>query len=387
MATAQTVTALAAQNHNSTTPLADTLVGRFRKTEKSRGGNVYQNVESVREASTASVPRAAARPETSHHDSGLEKYFDAWQRHQRNGTKDWQQFQFARRIEWQPPSVVPAKNRKVAGAATAEEVQDRKNEDLAVPSLKRSYTTSALDNFGLAFINDEIAEAAALEQVNNAIAEEIQKSKEEIEDGLLLKAPSSSAASQKHVSIESDQQLAESPATSFSTTSDTEAYATELLHLAETKQYHEIPSVFQSMLRAGVQKPTPASYRALLTSAIELTHGKHQRVPKALEVYSDMLRRKVVPDTATFGTLISLLAVRASEVANMRKALEERLARYGGLEGNGEVHVWLQSVRVYDAFGRLLALNRSQDVRPSMFASLDRKSSRHRLRCTGNSLC
>src|ERR1700760_2174526 len=97
---AQTVTALAAQNHNSSTPLADTLVGRYRKTEKSKLGNVYQNVESARQASTTVVQ--PPRPETSHaHDSGLDKYFDAWRKHQRNvDAKEWQQFQFARRIEW-----------------------------------------------------------------------------------------------------------------------------------------------------------------------------------------------------------------------------------------------------------------------------------------------
>ena len=341
---AQTVTALAAQNHNSTTPLADTLVGRFRKTEKSRAGNVYQNVESARQASTATVPaaNASARPETSHHESGLDKYFDAWQKHQRSGTEAWQQFQIARRIEWQPPSVVPAKNQDVTGAATAESVQEKKNQDLAAPSLKRSYTTSALDNFGKAFINDEVAEAAALEQVNNAIAEEIQKSKDDADVGLMLKTSSTASVSRDSASLPSDQQSIESPATvftpseSFSTTTDSDAYTTELLQLAENKQYHEIPAVFQTMLRAGVQKPTPSSYRALLTSALELTQGKHQKVPKALEVYSDMLRRKIVPDTATFGILIDLLAKRASEAVSMRKGLEERLTRYGGLEEPGK---------------------------------------------------
>ena len=334
---AQTVTALAAQNHNSSTPLADTLVGRFRKPEKGRAGNVYQNVEGVRQASTTSA--APARPETSHQDSGLDKYFDAWQKHQRNGTKDWQQFQFARRIEWQPPSTVPGRSQEAAGAATAEEVQQEKNEQLAAPLMKRSYTTSALDNFGKAFFDDEVAEAAALEQVNHAIAEEIQKSKDEAEDGITLKTNAASAASQESFYL-SDQQSVETPATSpndsLSAVSDSEAYTQELLHLAEDKQYHDIPSVFQAMLRAGVHKPTPSAYRALLTSAIEITHGKHQKAPKALEVYSDMLRRKVVPDTATFGILIDLLAERATEARTMRKGLEERLSRYGGLEEQGK---------------------------------------------------
>lgn len=341
---AQTVTALAAQNHNSSTPLADTLVGRFRKTEKSKVGNVYQNVETARQASSSTAPSTSVRPESSYgQDTGLDKYFVAWQKHQRHPTKDWQQFQFARTIEWQPPSAVATKGQTPAVAATAEEVQDKKNEDLAAPSLKRSYSTSALDNFGKAFIYDAAAEAAALEQVNNAIAEEIQKSKEEAEDALMLKAPSATSTSEQASSLPSDQVSIESPATVFtptdsfsSTTSERYAYAQQLDHFAENKQYHEIPGVFQAMLRAGVQKPTPSAYRALLTSAIELTHGKHQKVPKALEVYSDMLRRKVVPDIPTFGMFIDLLAKRATEASSMRKSLEEKLTRYGGLEEQGK---------------------------------------------------
>jgi pentatricopeptide repeat protein len=343
---AQTVTALAAQNHNSSTPLADTLVGRFRKTEKSKVGNVYHNVDLVRQASTSAAPvpsSSVARPETSHGiDAGLDKYFSAWQKHQRQPTRDWQQFQFARTIEWQPPSVLPGKGKAAVESATAEEVQERKNEDLKAPLLKRSYTTSALDSFGKAFIHDEAAEAVALEQVNNAIAEEIQKSKDDAE-ALVLKTQSASSVSDPSASIPSDQHSVESPATIYTPTSsftstvpDSEAFTQELQQLADNKRYHEIPGVFQTMLRAGVQKPAPSAYRALLTSAIELTHDKHQRVPKALEVYSDMLRRKVVPDIPTFGIFINLLAKRATDAATMRKGLEERLSRYGGLEEPGK---------------------------------------------------
>ncbi|KAK5165492.1 uncharacterized protein LTR77_009021 [Saxophila tyrrhenica] len=339
---AQTVTALAAQNHNSSTPLADTLVGRFRKTEKSKVGNVYQNVESARQASTTAGASSGARPETSSgQDAGLDKYFVAWQKHQRQPTKDWQQFQFARTIEWQPPSVVPANGKEHTAAATAEEVHDKKNQDLAAPLLKRSYTTSALDNFGKAFIYDEAAEAAALEQVNDAIAGEIQRSKDDAEDAVVLKAQSASSVSDQTAPT-SDRQSIESPATSFTATDsfstatpEVEAYAQELEQLVENGRYHDIPGAFQAMLRAGVQKPAPSAYRALLTSAVELTHGKHQRVPKALEVYSDMLRRKVVPDIATFGILINTLAQRAKEATAMRKGLEEKLTRYGGLEAPG----------------------------------------------------
>ena len=108
---AQTVVAAsqasyAAQNSHAT-PFADNLLGRWRKQEKSKLHNVHHQIESARHARTHAVPNT--RPETGHNDSGLEKYFDAWQKYQRNEIKEkeWQQFQFARRLEWQPPTTVP----------------------------------------------------------------------------------------------------------------------------------------------------------------------------------------------------------------------------------------------------------------------------------------
>jgi len=313
-------TSYAAQN-TSAAPLAEHLIARFRKSEKSRLQNVYTHVDGARQAGTAGL--STGRNDAK--EDGLEKYFDAWQKHQRNGgtTKEWQQFQFARRLEWQAPTTVPAQQND---AFDAEEfVAPKEEEELAAPSLKRSYTTSALDNFDKAFLNDEAAEAVALEQVNNAIAEEILRSK------------SPSAGSIQDSAVGSDVQTTaiESETIPNADTLESDYYTNQLLQLSKTQQYGEIPAVFQGMLRAGVQQPSPSAYRALLTAAIELTHGKHLKAPKALEVYSDMLRRKVVPDVETFGMLINLLANRASETLTMRKTLDERLSRYGGLDEAG----------------------------------------------------
>lgn len=309
-------------------PLADTLLGKLRKNQQSRVQNALQGADGVRQAGTSHGPQSG-RLEAEQTDSGLERYFDAWQKHQRNGgTKEWQQFQFARRLEWQPPTTVPAQ----AAEATAvdESAPAQESDDVVRGTLKRSYTTSALDNFGKAFSNDEAAEAAALQQVNDAIAEEILKSKEELDAGLDAGARSPTAISDKTITPPTTISLSDS-----ASTSEAEIYAQELLALAETKQYERIPAAFKSMLHAGVQNPSPAAYRALLCSAIELTSGKHLRVPKALEVYSDMLHRDVTPDTETFSLLVGLLANRASEALALRKSLEQSLVRYGGLEQAG----------------------------------------------------
>ena len=338
---AQTVVAAsqasyAAQNSHAT-PFADNLLGRWRKSEKSKLHNVHHQIESARHASTHAVPNT--RPDLGHNDSGLEKYFDAWQKYQRNEIKEkeWQQFQFARRLEWQPPTTVPEGKAGDGSAVVDEEVEGIVRDASVAPPLKRSYTTSALNDFGIIFGQDEAARA----QVNDAIAEEIFRSKDDLE--ISPKSQPLDLASVRNPSV-SEQPSASSPATVYTPVeshedliaSDSQVFTEELVYLAESKQYAEIPTTFQAMLRAGVQKPSPAAYHALLESVLGLTLSKQKRVPKALEVYSDMLKRRVTPSVATFGILIDLLAARASESVTARKDLEDRLTRYGGLEGQNQ---------------------------------------------------
>lgn len=336
---AQTVVAasqssFAAQNTPPAGPLADSLIARFRKTEKSRLHNVIHLADGSRHASTTN---AAARPETSQNDAGLGRYFDAWQKSQRNETKEWQQYQFARMIEWQPPTTVPL---QALDAEVTEPVEDHQ----IAPSLARSYTTSALDNFGKAFLDDVAAEAVAMEQVNNAIAEEIRRSKDDADNAPMSQNPDNSVSSRDARSHTSDPHTASTPATSVSPIEvfpepllETDAYTERLVQLAADQRYGDVPPMFQAMMQSGVQRPTPAAYGALLRSAIELTEGKHyEQVPKALEVYSSMLRAHVVPDAVTFSNLIDLCAKRTSKSRDLRIELETCLARYGGLEEPGK---------------------------------------------------
>jgi pentatricopeptide repeat protein len=333
---AQTVVAAsqssyAAQNTNPG-PLAESLIGRFRKSEKARLQNVLHLADHARHASTAVAGGAAGRPDTAHQDSGLDKYFEAWQKHQPNGAKEWQQFQFARRIEWQPPSTIPIATQE---AADVEEVFEAGDGAPVAPVLKRSYTTSALDNFEKAFLLDEKAEAIALEQVNTAIAEEVQRVKEESVAEASRSPSIASAGPSETFSTSSATQFSPIDGSLIDSFAESDVYTEQLMRLAEQEDFAKIPTLFQGMLLSGVQKPSQNAYRALLSSAIVLSRGKHQRVPKALEVYSDMLRRRVVPDAATYGMLIDLLATRASDAVALRKSLDERLNRFGGLEESG----------------------------------------------------
>ena len=327
-------TSYAAQN---TSGVADHLIGKVFKDKKSK-----KQTYGVRHASTTAATPGKA--EVSH-DSGLSQYYEAYREAQRNGTKkDWQQYQFARTIEWTPPADALLHG-KVQEVADIEEV--REPAELAAPSLKRSYTTSALDHFSNVFQNDEKAEAAALALVNDKIAEEIAKSKEESDtDGLTIRAKSPSIVSPEAIEVESlaaSEPRSSSPASVFTPSSSfssaesiqSETFTEQLLDLVERKRFLDVPAVFQGMLHAGVQKPSQAAYRALLSAAVEVTHEKHLKTPRALEVYSDMLKRKVVPDADTYGMLIALLSTRALEAVASRRSLEQRLTRYGGLEAPG----------------------------------------------------
>ncbi|KAI5362901.1 Putative tetratricopeptide-like helical domain superfamily [Septoria linicola] len=329
-------TSYAAQNTQAV-PLGEHLIGRVFKSEKNK-----KQTYGVRHASTAAA--AQGKAETSH-DSGLDRIVEAYRDHQRkDAKKEWQPTQFARTIEWKPPAEALFQG-KTQEVADIEEIDE--TAEFEAPNLTRSYTTSAIDNFSKALLNDEEAEAVALALVNDKIAEEIARSKEEAEeDAATIRAtsPAIPAADATEVEYIASEQLSSSPASVFTPPEslssiesvESESFTEQLVQLVERKRFQDVPVVFQGMLHAGVQKPSQAAYRALLSAAIEVTHDKHLKTPRALEVYSDMLKRKVVPDEDTYGMLISLLSTRAIESLASRQALEQRLTRYGGLEAPGK---------------------------------------------------
>lgn len=277
---------------------------------------------------------------TDHSDpeSNLTQYYDAWQKHQKTGdVRDWQQFQFQKRIEYQVPASTDPHPLELSNG---ESLDDSVQEVDLLPqrgSLRRSYTTSAVDDFTKA-IDNEAAEALAFAQVNEAIAEEVEKSKQEAE----------AAAGLRPIDLDednlSDKTVTVSPpsSTPFSTTGsdDTTAtsppeldlYGQHFDELLRSQQYAKVPASFEAMLRSGVEQPSSHAYRALMISAINITPGKHQTVPRVLDVYSDMIRRRVIPDPETYFMLVDLLATRALDASATKEALEDRAKRYGGLD-------------------------------------------------------
>ena len=107
-------------------------------------------------------------------------------------------------------------------------------------------------------------------------------------------------------------------------------YNQQILALAETGQYAAVPALFESVLSAGFV-PTVQVYNALMKSAAALGASKLDSVPRVLNIYTDMLLRKIQPNSETYIVLLELLASRSIEVALLKSAHQQQLRRFGEL--------------------------------------------------------
>jgi pentatricopeptide repeat protein len=323
---AQSVVASVSQNN----PLASFQQERFRKTAK-------QN-QLAFASTTAAVKQAVAHHD--HQDAGLAAYYAAWQKH-RVDDKDWSQFQFRKLIEYTPQSA-PKSQAEAKDNNDADELEPVAEPVPARAGVSRAYSTSQVDDFKNA-VGEEGAEKIALAQVDEAIAQEAAKIKAVNETVTKLleqdlspveEARSESPGTASDTLVNSTTLSRSDLSVTTNVPETLDAFTVQLQQLVEKRRYAEIPAVFEAMLRSGA-KPSVPSYNALLSAAINLPKTKHQVVPKALDVYSDMLRRRVVPDSATYSALIELLSVRSLEVVSMKQGLEQKRLRYGGMEEEG----------------------------------------------------
>lgn len=250
--------------------------------------------------------------------------------------KEWLQFQFPKRIEWKPSPSSILRSEEDGNNQLAEE-------DLLEAGYQDGVETTQLSP----------DEQAALAHIDAALEKEIELRKQQdnpnsisevsaLEAAKVSKAPapiSSDAImseSAKDFDVKAEEQIVRSRSSTVSThNAQSISYAEHLTRLSETGRYSEIPAVFEAMLVANI-RPTSTAYNALLMAAIHLPSGKNEVVSKALDVYADMLKRRVSPDSDTFNVLIGLLASRSMEVATLKKTLEEKRLRFGGMDEPGK---------------------------------------------------
>lgn len=283
--------------------------------------------------------------------AGLSQYFDALKEKETAGENvenNWQQFQFQKCIEWKNEEQVTKDESRPAPSV------DVLSSDPTRLTTVRAYSSSAVDELRR---SEEIAEAAAIADVDAAIAEEIKSTQadtlqvdavqahaiqtEAAEEGKILSRAPSPPIAPTRSPVFTPQPLSEqspdSAASSLSKPADAQAqsYAEHLTKLSVTSRYAEIPPVFEAMLVGGI-RPTATAYNALLDAAIHVPAERIQVVPKALDIYSDMLHRKVWPNTQTYDKLLHILASRSLEVTALRRALEVKRQRFGGMEQAGK---------------------------------------------------
>lgn len=239
----------------------------------------------------------------THIHGGLDGYFEALQSRETTGEEvedEWTQYEFPKRIEWKPSSssVLNGEPEALLEAENAllEQVQER-------PMTPE--------------------EQAALAHIDAALEREIEfrNQLEAAENEPLPRSRTVTPASVVRSATPVDPQSL--------------SYAEYLTKLSVSGRYAEIPAVFEAMLATGVQ-PIASAYNALLMAAIHIPIKKIEIVSKALDVYADMVRRKISPDSDTYNILVGLLASRSLEVSEMKAVLEEKRARFGGMEQPGK---------------------------------------------------
>lgn len=258
-----------------------------------------QNAFSNASSSGAGAGAKTSQGSSGSGDFGLAAYYAAWQHAQQTGDdSDWRQFQFKRRITWKPSSVEEADNGKQADLPGASE--------------------SAPTHLTRATVNEDVSA-----QVEEAVAREIQ-----------IQEENAQAEEVSEVTESSGDRVVEEAVASDSVPDVTKTASDHIVELATAKKYADIPAAFESLLRDGLT-PTVEAYNALLVAAVRLHPDAAQAIPKALDVYSDMLRRRVIPDEGTYQTLVQLLVSRAHDAIKAKGALEQERARFGGMEERG----------------------------------------------------
>ncbi|KAJ5656134.1 hypothetical protein N7507_008084 [Penicillium longicatenatum] len=288
---AQSVVA-ASQSYASSSTTFNSLASQPAKFSRTQLQNAFSNASS----SSGGAGGAKASQASGSADSGLAAYYAAWQHAQQTGDdSDWCQFQFKRRIDWKP---------------SAEEIEQAQEDrpETAPPHLTK------------AAVNENVSA-----QVEEAVALEIQKIQEQHEQS---EESSVTEAAAKESAVE-DVILSDA------ISEESKAVSAKIVRLAESENFAEIPAAFQAVLREGLT-PTVEAYNVLLLAAIRLHSEAAQAIPKALDVYSDMLRRKVMPDEDTYETLVQLLVANSNDTIKAKEILEQERVRYGGMEEPGK---------------------------------------------------
>jgi pentatricopeptide repeat protein len=268
------------------------------------------------------------RQEKAVNAGGLDAYFEELQKSETGEEVDqeWVQFQFPKRIEWKPSaaSVLIGSDAKTLALDGEEHAASQDGVSSVPPEAEAA----------LAHIDAAIEKEIEVRRQLEALEEEVESLRatspalaEQLAEEIRSRSVTPLSRTQTPISIARTVTPPVDP--------QSQTYADHLTKLSVAGRYAEIPAVFEAMLVASV-KPIATAYNALLMAAIQLPSEKWEIVTKALDVYADMLRRKVSPDSDTYNILVGLLASRSLEISSLKQVLEEKRLRFGGMDEPGK---------------------------------------------------
>ncbi|KAK6499749.1 hypothetical protein TWF481_010105 [Arthrobotrys musiformis] len=98
------------------------------------------------------------------------------------------------------------------------------------------------------------------------------------------------------------------------------------MKLAE--QYDRIPLAFREMVDNGIA-PTTDAYNYLLHAFTQIPLMGHDRITRVMNIYAEMMERKMVPSHYTYSIVIGTLADQATHVQEHAKEAEVKVKRFG----------------------------------------------------------
>ncbi|KAI0127163.1 hypothetical protein BJ170DRAFT_581495 [Xylariales sp. AK1849] len=291
-------------------------------------------LQSAFHASSSSTTVAhEPRHEKPASNGNLDAYFEALQKRQDQQAqaateeevaeveKEWTQFQFPKPIEWKPS----------ASSVLAEP-------ELTLQNIEAVQTDRDVVEAGPVAVPADVA----LAQINAAIEREIEvrKLQEALEEQSTLSLRTPTPTGIQSRAFTPTLERSATPASIARTATppvdpQSQSYADHLAKLSEDGRHAEIPAVFEAMLVGNI-KPVAKAYNALLVAAIHLPIERFEVVTKALDVYADMMRRNILPNSETYNILVNLLAARCLEVSALKQALENKRVRFGGMDEPGK---------------------------------------------------
>lgn len=263
-------------------------------------------------------------------DGGLDAYFEAWRKTHAAGEpeKEWTQFQFVKRIEWKPGSVGVENE-------IDNDIQNEKSGEKHLLECSDIKIIESISQNGNQI--DEVAALADIDTADNEIETKTGNSTPQTQSKLITpdSTYSTSQIQEKYVNVKSNKKLSLTSSLNPAHDLQSREYEDHLIKLSKDQKYVEIPAVFEAMLVAGVN-PTVTAYNTLIDSALQISPEKANKTSKVLEIYSDMIRRNVLPDSTTYQKILTILASRTLEINQLKRQLEEKRVRFGGIDFEGK---------------------------------------------------